>query len=86
LAAIAGESASELNEVGVESVDQLASADPEQLASALEIDESAVAGWVNRAGHASGSTERPAFIETRNGKRIKARYEQLAEIVRKWRR
>ncbi|WP_276657234.1 helix-hairpin-helix domain-containing protein, partial [Haloquadratum walsbyi] len=81
LAAIAGESASELNEVGVDSVDQLASADPEQLASALEIDESAVAEWVNRAGHASGSTERPAFIETRNGKRIQARYEQIAEIV-----
>lgn len=81
VSSITSEYAEALAEVGIESVDQLAEADPDHLANTLEVDESAVEGWVDQAQRWGTKSDRPPLMETRNGKRVRQTVDRVGRAL-----
>jgi hypothetical protein len=73
VSAIAGEHAAALREVGIESVDQLAAADPDHLVNTLETAPDVIDAWIEQAQQRGAKTDRPPIAETQNGKRVRQR-------------
>jgi predicted flap endonuclease-1-like 5' DNA nuclease len=71
VSSIAGEHAAALDEVGIESVDQLAAADPDHLENAVEVSSSVIDGWIEQAQQRGAKADRPPIAETQNGTRIR---------------
>jgi predicted flap endonuclease-1-like 5' DNA nuclease len=62
-----------LREVGIESVDQLAAADPDHLENTVEVSSGVIDGWIEQAQQRGAKADRPPIAETQNGKRVRQR-------------
>jgi predicted flap endonuclease-1-like 5' DNA nuclease len=60
-----------LREVGIESVDQLAAADPDHLENTVDVSSGVIDGWIEQAQQRGAKADRPPIAETQNGKRIR---------------
>jgi len=66
-----GEHAAALREVGIESVDQLAAADPDHLANVTSVSPAVLDEWVKQGNRRRAKSTRPPLLETTNGKRLR---------------
>jgi|GEM_PF-3080165 len=81
VSSIAGEHAAALREVGIESVDQLATADPDHLANAVAVGPAVIDEWIEHADRRGTKSDRPPIAETVNGRRVRQRVGRVAERV-----
>ena len=79
VSSIAGEHAAALREVGIESVDQLAAADPDHLENTVEVSSEVIDGWIEQAQQRGAKTDRPPIAETQNGKRVRRWVDRLTD-------
>jgi predicted flap endonuclease-1-like 5' DNA nuclease len=70
-----------LREVGIESVDQLAAADPDHLANAVAVGSAVISEWIEQADRRGTKSDRLPIAETVNGKRVRRRIERVTERV-----
>jgi predicted flap endonuclease-1-like 5' DNA nuclease len=82
VASIVGDHATALQEVGIESADQLATADPDHLANAVDVEPDVIDGWVEQAAQRGTKADRPPLAETVNGKRVQRLRDQVADGMR----
>jgi predicted flap endonuclease-1-like 5' DNA nuclease len=68
--AIAGKHTMALEEVGIDSVDQLAAADPDHIANTLELAPATTEAWTEQAAQVDSKSQRSPILETRNAERI----------------
>jgi predicted flap endonuclease-1-like 5' DNA nuclease len=81
VSSIAGERAEQLREVGIESVEQLAAADPDHLENAVAVGPAVIAEWIEQANRQDTKSDRPPILETVNGKQLRQRVEQITDRV-----
>jgi predicted flap endonuclease-1-like 5' DNA nuclease len=68
-----------LREVGIESVDQLAAADPDHLENAVGVAPVVIERWIEQANRQGTKSDRPPITETVNARRVRQRADRLAE-------
>ena len=81
VSSIAGGRAAALREVGIESADQLAAADPDHLANAVAVAPTTIDEWIEQAGRRGTKSDRPSVAETVNGRRVRQRVGRVTERV-----
>ncbi|MDR9381452.1 MAG: carboxypeptidase regulatory-like domain-containing protein, partial [Natronomonas sp.] len=81
VSSIAGEHAGALREVGIESVGQLASADPNHLENAVAVAPAVIDKWIEQADRRETKSDRPPIAETVNGRRIRQRVDRVTARV-----
>jgi predicted flap endonuclease-1-like 5' DNA nuclease len=81
ISSIAGEHAAALCEVGIESVDQLAAADPNHLENAVAVGPAVIHRWIEQADRRGAKSDRPPIAETVNVRRVRQRVERVTARV-----
>jgi predicted flap endonuclease-1-like 5' DNA nuclease len=81
VSSVAGEHAAALHDVGIESVDQLAAADPDHLANAVAVGPAVIDEWIEQADRRGTKSDRPPIAETVNARWVRQRVGRVTERV-----
>jgi predicted flap endonuclease-1-like 5' DNA nuclease len=81
VSSITGEHAAALRDVGIESVTQLAAADPSHLENVVAVGPAVIEEWVEQANRQGARLDRPLITKTANGRRVRQQVERVTARV-----
>ncbi len=81
LSSIVSEHTDALNDVGIESVEQLADADTSHLANVLELEEPVIDGWIQQAERMGTESTRSSLRQTENARHLRQQYDRITGVT-----